>query len=109
MDLQTVDMAVLSACDTGAGQIRTGEGDFGIRRAFHLAGARTLIMSLWAVEDRSTAEWMERFYRGILEDGFDKARAVQQASRKMSEHRRKEGLTTHPFFWAGFISAGVWN
>jgi hypothetical protein len=63
LDLHGVEWAVLSACDTGVGEIKAGEGVFGLRRAFQVAGARTVIMSLWSVEDRATREWMAALYR----------------------------------------------
>ena len=57
---------MLSACDTGLGEIKAGEGVFGLRRAFQVAGARTVIMSLWSVEDRSAMQWMRALYEGRL-------------------------------------------
>ena len=62
LDLEGVEWAVLSACRTGLGKVEAGEGVFGLRRAFHVAGARTVIMSLWAVDDRATRDWMRRLY-----------------------------------------------
>ena len=58
LNLNGVEWAVLSGCDTGVGEVRAGEGVFGLRRAFQVAGARTVIMSLWPVEDQATVRWM---------------------------------------------------
>jgi len=63
LNLGGLEWAVLSACDTGLGEIRAGEGVFGLRRAFQLAGAHTVIMSLWPVDDNSTRLWMQELYR----------------------------------------------
>jgi CHAT domain-containing protein len=100
---------VLSACDTGLGEIKAGEGVFGLRRAFQVAGARTVIMSLWSVEDRSAMQWMRARYEGRLRRGLDTADAVRAASLAMLGERRARGLSTHPFFWAGFVAAGDWR
>ena len=109
LDLTGVEWAVLSACDTGVGEIQAGEGVFGLRRAFQVAGARTVIMSLWSVEDESAREWMRALYEGRLEDGLDTAAAVHNASLTVLEARRKRGESTHPSFWAGFVAAGDWR
>ncbi len=69
LDLTGLDWAVLSACETGLGVVRVGEGVFGLRRAFQTAGARTVIMSVWSVEDRSTRQWMRALYQGRFERG----------------------------------------
>jgi CHAT domain-containing protein len=63
LDLRGVEWAVLSACDTGLGEIGAGEGVFGLRRALQLAGARTVILSLWGLEDGAAQRWMQQLYR----------------------------------------------
>ena len=113
LDLTDVEWAVLSACDTGLGEINTGgnlgEGVFGLRRAFQIAGARSVIMSLWAVEDEPTREWMTALYRHRFIDGMSTAEAVHTASLDLLNARRKKGQSTHPFYWAGFVAAGDWK
>jgi CHAT domain-containing protein len=109
MDLSSVEWAVLSACDTGVGEIRAGEGVFGLRRAFQVAGADTLIMSLWSVEDESARRWMKALYEGRLTEGMDTAEAVRHASLTVLNDRRSKGLSDHPFYWAGFVAAGDWR
>ncbi len=109
LDLDGVEWAVLSACDTGLGSIKTGEGVFGLRRAFEVAGARTVIMSLWSVEDRASRAWMRALYDGRLRAGLSTADALREASRAIMRERRVSGLGTHPFFWAGFVAAGDWR
>ena len=109
LNLQGTEWAVLSACDTGLGEIKAGEGVFGLRRAFQVAGARTVIMSLWSVEDRSAMQWMRALYQGRLRRGLDTADAVRAASLAVLAERRARGQSTHPFFWAGFVAAGDWR
>jgi CHAT domain-containing protein len=109
MDLDGVEWAVLSACDTGVGEIKAGEGVFGLRRAFRVAGARTIIMSLWAVEDRAARAWMRPLYEGRLRDRLSTAEAVRHASQAVLAERRAKGLSTHPFYWGGFVAAGDWR
>ncbi len=109
MDLSGVEWAVLSACDTGVGAIEIGEGVFGLRRAFQVAGAGTLIMSLWSVEDESARQWMKALYEGRLKKDLDTAEAVRHASLTVLNDRREKGLPDHPFYWAGFVAAGDWR
>ena len=109
LDLSGVEWAVLSACDTGVGEVRAGEGVLGLRRAFEVAGARTLIMSLWPVEDQVTRDWMRRLYRARLVAGLSTMDAVHQANLSTLRQRRAAGLSTHPFYWAGFVAAGDWR
>ena len=109
LDLTGLDWAVLSACDTGLGVVRVGEGVLGLRRAFQTAGARTVIMSVWSVEDRSTRQWMRALYQARFERGLDTADAVHQAALSTLRARRSATASGHPFFWAGFVAAGDWR
>ena len=109
LDLSSVEWAVLSACDTGVGEIKTGEGVFGFRRAFQTAGVKTLIMSLWPVEEESTRQWMTALYRNRFLRSLGTAESVREASLELLSERRANDLSTHPFFWAGFVAAGDWK
>jgi CHAT domain-containing protein len=109
LDLSGVEWAVLSACDTGVGEVRAGEGVFGLRRAFQVAGADTLIMSLWSVEDDATREWMKSLYEGRMLKGLSTAEAVREASLAVLNARREQGESTHPFYWAALVAAGDWR
>lgn len=109
LNLQGTEWAVLSACDTGLGEIRAGEGVFGLRRAFQIAGVRTVIMSLWSVEDQATRLWMRALYEGRLQRRLSTADAVREASLTVLRDRRAKGQSTHPFYWAAFIAAGDWR
>jgi CHAT domain-containing protein/tetratricopeptide (TPR) repeat protein len=109
LNLEGVEWAVLSACDTGLGEIKAGEGVMGLRRAFQIAGARTVIMSLWAVDDQATRSWMRALYDGRLNRQLNTADAVRDASLSMLRERRAAGKSTHPFYWAAFVAAGDWH
>jgi CHAT domain-containing protein/tetratricopeptide (TPR) repeat protein len=109
LNLNGVDWAVLSACDTGLGVIQPGEGVLGFRRSFQAAGARTVIMSLWSVDDESTRQWMKRLYQEKFRRGIATAEAVRAASLGLLHDRRAQGQSTHPFYWAGFVATGDWN
>ena len=108
LDLHRIDLVVLSACHTARGEILAGEGVLGLRRAFQITGARTLVMTLWAIADQPTPEWMQEFYEGILHRGFGPAQAVHHASLETLRTRRSRGNSDHPFFWAAFVSTGAW-
>lgn len=109
LDLDGVEWAVLSACESGAGTVATGEGVLGLRRAFLIAGARSVIMSLWAVDDAAARAWMNVLYRARLERRLSTAGAVREAGLQVLQTRRLHGLSTHPFYWGGFVAAGDWR
>lgn len=106
LDLRAVDLAVLSACETGLGDIRDGEGVLGLRWAFHIAGAHALVMSLWQVPDEQTRQLMIAFYKHIQgKKKLDAASALRAAQLKMLRARRAEGDPS-PWSWSAFIASG---
>lgn len=109
LDLSGTEWAVLSACDSGVGEIVLDQGVTGLRRAFQTSGVGTLIMSLWPVDDRATRAWMEALYSARLEDDASTVEAVRHATRAVLEGRRKAGSDTHPFTWGAFVAAGDWR
>jgi CHAT domain-containing protein/tetratricopeptide (TPR) repeat protein len=99
------DLVVLSGCQTALGKDLRGEGLMGLTRGFMYAGARSVVASLWQVDDESTAELMKRFYRAMLKDGRRPADALRTAQLEMSGSRRWSA----PFYWAGFVLQGEWR
>ncbi|MGO9093823.1 MAG: CHAT domain-containing tetratricopeptide repeat protein [Bryobacteraceae bacterium] len=109
MDLEGVEWAVLSACNTGLGELRAGEGIFGLRRAFQAAGVRTVIAGLWPAEDESTRRWMQALYRSRFLAGMSTSEAVREATLSMLLAQRSHHLSTHPLYWGGFVAVGDWR
>lgn len=105
LNLNGTELVVLSACQTGLGDIKSGEGVQGMRRAFLYAGAQTLVTSLFEVPDTETRELMTRFYGG-LKAGQGKLRSLHSAQRRFIDERRKTHGAAHPFFWASFVLVG---
>jgi CHAT domain-containing protein len=103
LNLWGTKLVTLSACDTGIGEVRNGEGVYGLRRAFMLAGAETLVMTLWPVSDYITREPMAVYYAG-LRAGLGRGEALRQAKLAMLRRRNRQ----HPFYWASFIQSGEW-
>ncbi len=104
--LHGTDLVVLSACETGLGDIKNGEGVFGLRRAFTQAGTKGLVMSMWSVPDRETKELMVNFYTNILVKKMKRPEALRQAVlTELAEVKKRHG-TTNPFFWGAFVYMG---
>ena len=99
------DVVVLSACQTALGRDLRGEGLVGLTRGFLYAGARSVLASLWEVDDESTAELMKRFYHALLSEGRPPAAALRAAQLEMAHDKRWAA----PFYWAGFVLQGEWN
>jgi len=109
LDLTGVDWAVLSACNTGNGELRDGEGVLGLQRAFRVAGAHSVIMTLWPVDDDAARQFMHELYAERLGAHATTADAVWNSSRKLLLERRAAGKSTHPWYWAGFVGSGGWE
>lgn len=108
LDLRATDWVVLSACDTGLGEQQAWEGILGLRRAFQTAGARTVVTSLWPVQDDAARGWMRRLYEARLAGAATDA-AVRAAQVGTLEALRRAGRATHPFTWGAFVAAGDWR
>ncbi|NPC80814.1 CHAT domain-containing protein, partial [Pyxidicoccus fallax] len=99
LNLWGTQLVVLSACDTGRGDVKLGQGVYGLHRAFLVAGAETVVMSLWKVNDEATRELMEAYYSNLL-SGQGRATALREAMRALRLAR------PHPHYWAPFLALG---
>lgn len=99
------DLVVLSACQTALGKDVRGEGLIGLTRGFMYSGARSVVASLWKVDDAATAEFMKRFYRNLLQEKLMPAAALRAAQTEMKQLPRFRS----PYFWAGFTIQGEWK
>ncbi len=104
--LRGTDLVVLSACETGLGDVKSGEGVFGLRRAFTQAGAKSLVMSMWTVPDRETQELMVRFYENMLSGTLNRAQALRQAALAQMTIIKARYGDAHPFYWGAFVFLG---
>ncbi|TWU01830.1 CHAT domain-containing protein [Neorhodopirellula pilleata] len=104
-DLSGTRLAVLSACQTGLGELEATGGVVGLRRAFHLAGARSVVSSLWEIPDRDTMVLMQGFFEALA-DSHEIAASLQKAQQRHIEARRKRFGVAHPLFWAAFVMTG---
>jgi CHAT domain-containing protein/tetratricopeptide (TPR) repeat protein len=127
LDLHNLETAVLSACNSGRGKEAGGEGVLGLQRAFQVAGARTVVSSLWSIPDAETSELMAAFYENLWHKGMSKLEALRQAQLTMlTKGRTKTGAkrgplepedastaeskpASAPFYWAAFVLSGDWR
>jgi CHAT domain-containing protein len=105
LNLNGAELVVLSACESGVGQVTNGEGVYGLRRAFQCAGARTVVMSLWKVPDKETGDMMCTFYDKWL-SGLTKKEALRQSALGILNACRAKNGIAHPLFWGGFVLVG---
>jgi CHAT domain-containing protein/Tfp pilus assembly protein PilF len=103
LDLWGTKLVVLSACETGLGDVKNGEGVYGLRRALVLAGSETQVMSLWKVDDSVTRDLMIEYYTR-LQKGEGRAEALRQVQLEMLRSRNR-----HPYYWSSFIVSGNWR
>ena len=103
LNLWGTKLVTLSACETGVGEVKDGEGVYGLRRSFFEAGTESLVMSLWSISDRSTREMMTAYYAG-LKQGLGRGEALRQVQLAMLKRKDRQ----HPFYWASFIQSGEW-
>ena len=97
------ELAILSACNTGNGKLQLGEGIISIARGFFYAGVPSVVMTLWSVEDNSSAQLMELFYKHLAE-GMAKDEALRQA--KLDYLNQSDQLSAYPYYWAGYVNIG---
>ncbi len=100
LDLFGTQLVVLSACDSGQGELSVGQGVYGLRRAFLVAGAETLVTSLWQVNDAATGKLMELYYQKLLKEKKGRLEGMQEAMKEM------KAKYNHPYYWAPFLVVG---
>lgn len=109
IDLSACQLVVLSACETALGSARAGEGLISLRRSFAVAGANTVISSLWKVDDDATALLMQDFYTNLWQKEMDPGEALHQAKLRMLRRNRVELGEAMPSTWGAFVLSGDWN
>ena len=106
LNLRGTDLVVLSACETGVGDVKNGEGVYGLRRAFTQAGAKSLVMSLWEVSDRETKELMVSFYKNLQSGKMNRAAALRNAALTQRKTVKVRYASDNPYYWGAFVFFG---
>jgi len=111
LNLKGTELVVLSACSTGQGEVRTGEGVYGLQRSLTVAGARSTLLSLWKVDDAATAEFMSRYYQRLKSgEGRSDALAAVQAEFRSGKVQSPSGANwQEPYYWAAWQLVGDWR
>ena len=97
---------MISGCESGQGEIRKGDGIYGLRRAISLAGAKSSLLSLWKVDDQATAVFMKSFYERLI-SGEGRYEALKNTQKEFRNHKNKQ--YRYPFYWAAFQLSGDWR
>jgi CHAT domain-containing protein/tetratricopeptide (TPR) repeat protein len=108
LNLKGTELVVLSACSTGQGEVRTGEGVYGLQRSLTVAGARSTLLSLWKVDDAATAAFMERYYRR-LKAGEGRSDALATVQKEFRDGTAGDGQWKEPYYWAAWQLVGDWR
>ena len=108
LNLQGTELVILSACESGAGEVKIGEGVMSLRRAFRIAGAETVLASHWKVSDKATSQLMTEFMRR-WRAGEPRAKAWREAQLSLLRSKGAKEDFSDPFFWAAFTLTGQWN
>ena len=106
LNLEGTDLVVISGCESGQGDIKSGQGVYGLRRSLAVAGAKSQLLSLWKVDDLGTAAFMEAFYKN-LDKGIAKDIALKNTQKEFQNHPIPSWR--HPYVWAAFQLSGSWN
>ena len=104
LDLSGTKLVVLSACETGLGDVANGEGVYGLRRALAVAGTESQLISLWKVSDSGTKDLMVSYYKRLMAK-VGRSEALRQTQLEMLKNQNYQ----HPFYWAAFIPSGDWT
>ncbi|NJK41781.1 MAG: CHAT domain-containing protein [Acaryochloridaceae cyanobacterium SU_2_1] len=105
LNLWGTQLVVLSACETGLGEVTNGDGIQGLRRALTLAGAQAQVISLWNVDDKATKDLMVDYYTRLIKQRQGRHQALRQAQLTMLKDKNRQ----HPYYWASFIASGDWR
>jgi CHAT domain-containing protein len=106
LDLTSTELVTLSGCSTGLGDLHDSEGIYGLQRGVQVAGARSVLTSLWPVDDPATSEWMQRYY-GYLAQGRGRNEALADVQTDFRNHPNP--YLRHPYYWAGWQLVGDWR
>ncbi len=120
LDLSKVELATLSACETGLGEVAGGEGVLGLQRAFQVAGAHSVLATLWSVRDDAARSLMIDFYDNLWKKKMTRVEALRQAQLAMLREGVKRGLAyadqpaeqdhrLPPYYWAAWVLSGDWR